>query len=216
MRDRVRLGGGRRGKAAGRKPSLAMRVGGWLMVLVWQSPKDALAMLLAFAAVVAILTNALLLQTGRHPSPLFGTVSAPPAEPVAAVNPLPRARPLEAERKAAPVDVEKKAEPSSRMAARSLPATPAPQAAAVRPPAAVPQPKSDPLGDLIVSSRRLVAVQRVLVEYGYGQFKAMGVMNVETQAAIERFERERRMPVTGQVSDRLVRELALVTGRSID
>ena len=35
----------------------------------------------------------------------------------------------------------------------------------------------------------------------------------ETQ---QKFERERKIPVTGQVSDRLVRELATVTGRPID
>jgi hypothetical protein len=32
---------------------------------------------------------------------------------------------------------------------------------------------------------------------------------------IERFERDRKMPVTGQVSERLVRELAAQTGRPL-
>ncbi len=87
-----------------------------------------------------------------------------------------------------------------------------------RPPRArVPTPpRHDPLGDLIVSSRRVAAVQRALTEYGYGQLKPTGTVGSDTQAAIQRFERERKLPVTGQMSDRLVRELGTVTGRPID
>ena len=62
----------------------------------------------------------------------------------------------------------------------------------------------------------MAAVQRVLTEYGYGQLKATGTIGADTQAAIQKFERERKMPVTGQMSDRLVHELAVVTGHSID
>jgi len=63
---------------------------------------------------------------------------------------------------------------------------------------------------------RVLAVQRALAEYGYGQLTPNGVMGAETKAAIERFERERRLPVTGQVSERLTRELAAVTGRPLE
>jgi peptidoglycan hydrolase-like protein with peptidoglycan-binding domain len=65
-------------------------------------------------------------------------------------------------------------------------------------------------------SRRVVALQRVLAEFGYGQIKPTGIIDPETRAAIERFERERRLPVTGQATDRVVRELAAVTGRSVE
>jgi hypothetical protein len=58
-------------------------------------------------------------------------------------------------------------------------------------------------------------VQRALTDYGYGQLKANGTIGADTQAAIQRFERERKMPITGQMSDRLVRELGLATGRPI-
>lgn len=75
---------------------------------------------------------------------------------------------------------------------------------------------SDPVGDLIVSSRRISAVQRTLAEYGYAQLKPTGVMNTETQAAIAKFERERKLPVTGQMSDRLLREVALLSGHPIE
>src|SRR3984893_415799 len=70
------------------------------MRILLRSPKDAIAGALAFAAVSAIITNALFLQTGHHPSPMFGSVvTLPAAGPVA--SPLPRPRPGEATTKAA-------------------------------------------------------------------------------------------------------------------
>ncbi|MEX0752398.1 MAG: peptidoglycan-binding domain-containing protein [Xanthobacteraceae bacterium] len=60
-----------------------------------------------------------------------------------------------------------------------------------------------------------MAVQRALAEFGYGQVKADGLPGPETSAAIEKFERERNLPVTGQLSERLARELAAMTGRPI-
>jgi peptidoglycan hydrolase-like protein with peptidoglycan-binding domain len=65
-------------------------------------------------------------------------------------------------------------------------------------------------------SKRIVALQRALAEYGYGQIKPSGLMDADTQSAIERFERERKLPVTGQASDRVVRELAAMTGRPLE
>jgi hypothetical protein len=34
--------------------------------------------------------------------------------------------------------------------------------------------------------------------------------------AIEKFERDRKLPVTGQISDRFVRELSSMTGRPLE
>jgi peptidoglycan hydrolase-like protein with peptidoglycan-binding domain len=78
-------------------------------------------------------------------------------------------------------------------------------------------PPRDSIGDLITSSsKRLMAVQRALADYGYGPVKPTGGFTIETRMAIEKFERDRRLPVTGRVSDRLVRELSTVTGRSFN
>jgi peptidoglycan hydrolase-like protein with peptidoglycan-binding domain len=66
------------------------------------------------------------------------------------------------------------------------------------------------------ASKRVVAVQRALAEYGYGQIKPTGTVDADTKGAIERFERERRLPITGQISDRFTRELAAVTGRPLE
>jgi peptidoglycan hydrolase-like protein with peptidoglycan-binding domain len=64
--------------------------------------------------------------------------------------------------------------------------------------------------------RRVAAVQRALTEYGYGQLKPTGTAGSDTQAAIQKFERARKLPVTGQVSDRLVHELTAMIGHPLD
>src|SRR3954453_18002841 len=68
---------------------------GLLMRILLHSPKDMVAGLLAAAAICAILANALFLQAGRHPSPMFGSVVTLPAPQAAVVSPLPRPRPVE-------------------------------------------------------------------------------------------------------------------------
>ena len=62
----------------------------------------------------------------------------------------------------------------------------------------------------------MLAVQRTLAEFGYGQIKLTGVFDEATKAAVEKFEREHRLPVTGRISDRLMRELAAMTGRPLE
>ena len=82
----------------------------------------------------------------------------------------------------------------------------------------VPQarPRSDAIAELIAPSQRVLAVQRALGDFGYGPLKATGVYGPETVAAIERFERERKLPVSGQITPRLMRELAALTGRPLE
>jgi peptidoglycan hydrolase-like protein with peptidoglycan-binding domain len=88
--------------------------------------------------------------------------------------------------------------------------------AGLRPPAPIPQAKPDPIADMIAPSKQVVAVQRALSEFGYGQIKPTGIVDPETQSAIQKFERERKLPVTGQLSHRVVRELASITGRPLE
>ena len=88
---------------------------------------------------------------------------------------------------------------------------------AAKPAAAAPSPTAtDPIAKLIAPSKRIVAIQRALADFGYGQIKTTGVYDPETRSAIEKFERDHRLPVTGQISDRLVRELAAMTGRPLE
>jgi hypothetical protein len=196
------------------------------MRMLLHSPKDMVAGLLAFAACSAIVANALFLQNGQHPAPMFGSVVH-----LGASSPLPRPRPLEADaagveprlaepRLAEPRLIEPRAsDPVANIikATNGAPLSPMPLAPApppsnvVRPPAPIP-----PAPVQVSGSRRVAAVQRALSENGYGQLKATGTIGADTQAAIQKFERERHMPVTGQMSDRLVRELVIVTGHPID
>src|SRR2546421_10102208 len=68
---------------------------GLVMRMLLHSPNDMVAGLLAAAAICAILANALFLQAGRHPSPMFGSVVTLPAPQAAAVSPVARPRPVE-------------------------------------------------------------------------------------------------------------------------
>ena len=88
----------------------------------------------------------------------------------------------------------------------------------VAPPAAQPVAarRNDPITELIGPSPRIAAVQRALAEYGYGQVKASGVLDDATSAAIVKFERDRNLPTSGHVSDRLVKELAVMVGHPLD
>jgi hypothetical protein len=197
---------------ASEERNLAMRI-------LLHSPKDLIAGALAFAAVSAIIANAMFMQAGHHPSPMFG---AAVSVPVAVASPLPRPRPPEATLKSTdiklaevkPVEA-KPADPAVTVV--KSPAAPTASANVARPPAPIPvASRSDPVGDLIIASRRVAAIQRALTDYGYGQLKPTGTIGSDTQAAIQKFERDRKMPITGQLSDRLVRELSTVTGRAID
>jgi len=94
------------------------------------------------------------------------------------------------------------------VAARPLAAVPVPQPVAAR--------RDDPIADLIGPSPRIAAVQRVLSDYGYGQIKPTGMLDDATSIAIEKFQRERKLTVTGEVSDRLVRELTAMIGHPLE
>ncbi len=77
-------------------------------------------------------------------------------------------------------------------------------------------PRNDPIGQLITMSARITKVQRALSDYGYGQIRLTGVLDRPTTEAIERFEREHNLPVTGAISDRLMNELAVMVGHPLD
>ncbi|EJN12378.1 putative peptidoglycan binding protein [Bradyrhizobium sp. YR681] len=208
-----------------------------VMRVLLHSPKDTLAGLVAVAAISAIVANALFLQTGRHPAPMFGTViNLPAPSSVPLSNPMPRPRPVGAETsplepratefRVEPKPAERAAEKPAERPVEATASTPraagdpmtnlvkqttsAPQSVAIaRPPAPIPVQQSP-------AARRIAGVQRALSEYGYGNLKITGTMAGETQSAIQKFEREHKMPVTGQVSDRLLRELAAAIGHPVE
>ncbi|MBR1199836.1 peptidoglycan-binding protein [Bradyrhizobium sp. AUGA SZCCT0240] len=221
---------------------------GFVMRMLLRSPKDMLAGALAVAAIGAILTNALFLQAGRHPSPMFGSVVKLPAPAPVAANPLPRPRPVELVRSAEPPEPKpvesrnadpkttdpksadpKNTDPMTNLVVRSTGSAPAAAASSTATPVAKPNgsvpaatshvarpPAPVPASAQSAGARRVASVQRALTEYGYGQLKPTGAVGSDTQAAITKFERDRKLPVTGQMSDRLVKELTAMTGRPIE
>jgi len=158
-----------------------------LTAAIVRYPREFVAIVMAGAATLAILVNALFLQHGPHPAPIFAT------------------RPL--------------AVPEASRAHKEDRLSPAPTIVAPKPrplgaPAAV---RHDPIAELIAPSKpRVLAIQRALADFGYGQIKPTGVYDNDTRGAIEKFERERNLPVDGQITDRFVRELAAMTGRPLE
>ena len=189
------------------------------------SPKDIVAGVVALAAIGAIIANALFMQAGRHPAPMFGSITTLPAVASVPANPLPKPRPVEADASLAeikPADPRTADPRTADPLANLVKTTSAVQAASTnipRPPATVPVPVSSRVDSVPASgvgSHKVAAVQRALTEYGYGQLKPTGVVGSDTQTAIQKFEKARKLPLTGQMSDRLVRELAAMIGHPIE
>jgi hypothetical protein len=245
----------RRRRAANAVAAEAEAEHGFLVRILLRSPKDTIAGLIAFAAASAIIANALFLQAGRHPAPMFGSLAIPAAA-LTPANPLPRPRPVEADGtllEPRPTEIKpaeskateskaseskaseskaseskateskasesKAADPKSTDSiahlVKGIAAAPTASSNVARPPVPVPTVSRGDAGQNI-GSRRVAAVQRVLTEYGYGQLKATGTIGSDTQAAIQKFERDHKMPPTGQMSDRLVRELTAMIGHPVD
>jgi peptidoglycan hydrolase-like protein with peptidoglycan-binding domain len=252
------------GDFAGRTVSEGARIARSLLSRAFGArPRDAIGMCLVIGGVIAVLINALYLQPGPHPAPIFtikprpvsaahatGAVRIPRPRPGETGKPDAGVRPQadiiadiqrELERRGfyeGPIDgfhgprtdaairdfeqaagLKSTAQPSEELLQAILrspikPAEPAQPRAGQTP--ATPA-RGDAIADLIVgSSRRVLAVQRALGDFGYGPVKPTGVLGPETRAAIEKFERDRKLPVTGQLSDRLLRELAAATGRPLE
>jgi hypothetical protein len=160
--------------------------------IIGRNPREAVGLFAMGAAVTIIFVNALFMQKGPHPAPIFA--------PKQAVTPMPLSRFMPP----APP-------PVSQGQAVAVPA-PAPRPHIEQAPARA----NDPIAALLAPSNRVTAAQQVLTQYGYGQIRPNGVVGPDTQEAIRRFERSQKMPVTGQMSDQVVKALAQMSGRSLD
>jgi peptidoglycan hydrolase-like protein with peptidoglycan-binding domain len=220
----------------------------WLL----KRPRDSIAGMVAGIGAIAILVNALFLQSGPHPAPIFANkpvpVTAPLIGPVVSMMPQgqgaaksdgatnrPRSETVAEIQRAltkhgfydGPADgiygpktdaairdfeqaagLRPSAEPNDVLLAAINRSGVKPHADAAR--------SNDPIAALLAPNPRLLAVQRALTDFGYGPVKPTGVYDAETRSSIERFEKARRRPVTGQVTDQLVRDLAALTGRPLE
>ncbi|MBY0611349.1 MAG: peptidoglycan-binding protein [Beijerinckiaceae bacterium] len=65
-------------------------------------------------------------------------------------------------------------------------------------------------------TRTVEGVQRALNKIGYGPLRTDGSFGATTKAAIERFERDRKLAVRGEPNGRFLKELSAASGMTID
>ncbi len=174
------------------------------------------------AVTVGILVNALTLQKGHHPAPLFGSTDAGQNDLAHAAS---AAMIPTASSDAGPPQT------PSKPIVDDMP----PPAIASRPKAAMSQPKPSDAGDDAIArllkgespsasgaatadktgTKTVLAVQKALGKLGF-TVKASGTMGPMTRKAIEAFEKDRHVPVKGELTNRLTKMLAAETGLKIE
>lgn len=160
----------------GARPGIIGRVLEFALRNPWRT---AVAVIL-FAVAAAIVANAVFLQSGEHPSPLFATRDTDaPAETVAAD---PAAAP--AETAVVPAGDE---DEIGRLVAVTT--------------AGTPQVPATP------ASSTVVEVQQLLLAQGYDPGVVDGLFGANTAAAIEAYQADHGLEVTGTISDELIAAL---------
>ncbi|MGO4388888.1 peptidoglycan-binding protein [Microvirga sp. 2YAF29] len=162
-------------------------------------------------------------QTMLSPEPMHqaaASLETTPAQPVSAPRPPARSAMTDLIRNGG-VPPAAAPQPATRPQQNAAVAAPAPaRAATARDPIAdmirlggpVPTPpanvgRQDP-GDIVLAG------QRALARLGYS-VKVDGMMGPGTRQAIERFEQDRKLPVTGEFSGRTMRELSAQSGIAV-
>lgn len=196
-------------------------VGRWAVRRCVNRPGDVAGFVVVVGAAAFISLNALGYQAGRHPAPIFPKLPRQIAE-----KPAPRR--IEAPKAETAKTDAAKLEALVGEVAKTTPSKPeplkpeAPKAEAARIALIQPGPRPisrDTLGEIARAGETTSSVtpkadpavakaQRALVKLGYGPLKADGLLGTGTRAAIERFERDRKLPVKGEPTGRTLRELA--------
>ena len=170
------------------------------------------------ATAAAILLNALVLQSTRHPAPLFSR-AAPANDPtIAGLSAVPRPQPqpaftpiqaqikpvekppLEMPAGGHPRQTRVNTSPPHDVISQLLKAPPAPPA---RPTTQSAAPAA--------SSKSVLAAQRALVKLGF-VLNPNGVAGQTTRRALERYERDHGLPVHGDLTPALMRRLVSDAG----
>jgi len=216
----------------------------WWWRILLSRPRDTIAGAVAAGVAIAIVVNGVWLQHGRHPAPIFaikplpvaasrdtvGALQRPhdaarhdpapasaAARPTAAVE-LPRLRPATAPT-AAPARKDAIADLLGGHVVQSQPHVQSPPRQAAPPAAAAPVPPAPiptPSRSLAQPSRQVLAVQRALSDFGYGQLKPTGLMDDQTRSAIKQFQSARNLQPTGELNDQVRRELASMVGHELN
>ena len=208
--------------ASNAHPAMATSLYQRLVTQIIRDPVRVVAASLLVTALVSVTINALFLQTIKHPAPLFEPASdsssqdnrtAPSSIPV----PIARSTAFSA----ALAEIDETALPQTGFnLENAAPATPT-----VQPSGGTSQ-KGDSIGDLIANvlpkaaplpapNKTVLAAQRALGKLGY-PIRADGVNGGTTRQAVERFERDNRLPVKGDLTPKLLRELSIAAGIAIE
>lgn len=164
-------------------------------VLCRERPGTVFGAVIALGAAGFICINALDFQKGRHPAPILPQVPAKVAAKAPAPAPAPVMRDAAREM---PKETAKAAGASIGDLIRAEDTT-----ASVNPRVKPAAAKTEaPPQDAAVTR-----AQRALSKLGYGPIKADGAMGPATKAAIEKFERDRKLPVTGEANGRTLKAL---------
>jgi hypothetical protein len=191
-----------------------------LLAPLAERPVESVACAVFAALMTGIVLNALALQSARHPSPLFGTpiTLAPAAASAEMPKPVPRPVAITAAPAATespprvavvpmrPVALPRDAEPATKAAdpigdmLRASPAHPS-GSASVNPSA--------------IDATRILLVQKALMKLGY-VVRPDGIIGATTRQAIEKFERERGWQPHGELTPKVLREISLKSGLSLE
>ena len=185
----------------------------WFRRRMLRKPGSTLGMSLAMLLGGVIMTNALVMQTERHPAPMFTSLVADQPLPSVAEIPVPPMRPQAVERKpvAEPAQVAaapKPAKPAARDVEPARATSPKDQMLAI-----IKNSAPEPVAD---TAQRTVLIQKALNRAGYGPLKEDGAFGAGTRQALEKFEADRKLPVRGEATGRTARELTRASGVSIE
>lgn len=236
--DFVALDPRRSGKSRARKRDTGLQqaaeVQGSPFVALWRYRTPVFGAVLLCALLGAIAVNAMFLQHGRHPAPLFGSTVKiePPRPPRSSMSAIPLARPasidaLLTERIPAsplqPVSSEQGAAFSPPVVDDQPPAAEA--VAPAQAPAAAPTKRThDAIGALIagngvvtpaISGRSVMTAQRALQKLG-APVKPDGDYGAGTRKAVEAFQRDNHLAVTGDLNARTRKLLAARSGLPVE
>lgn len=220
-----------------RRPHIVVRSMRWFASAAMARPGHSAAAVLAVVGAGAFGWNTLYRQAGAHPHPLFGDDL--PAKLSSAAPATPPKRP---DTFALPAAAPARTDASVTASIAKAAATPKPVATDARAPegrVVDARAAPDPIGQLIKTSSgnsstapdkavanlppekpsvgpKVASVQKALSKLGYGKLEANGVLGAPTRTALEKFERDHKLPVTGTLGKRTVRQLAQVSGVALD
>jgi hypothetical protein len=215
-------GAARTGKGRAKKAGAGTS---WLSA-IWRYRAPALGVVALGALLTAVVVNAAYMQHTRHPAPLFGATFK-----VEAPKPPPRPAHLDAllAEKMPGAALSKAAAPAAALAPPPTVAT-APAAVALartapaEPAAAPAKKKADAIGALLagksidksaapapVAAKSILSAQRALQKLG-APVKPDGAVGATTKRALEAFQRDNHLPVTGELTAKTRHLLAAHSG----